>query len=53
MLEAVRRQVPLLKAFPDCPASQDIQTLGRRLLTIRETMLHSLQGKPVLQPGLL
>jgi flagellar biosynthesis protein FlhG len=50
MSESVRRQTPLLEAFPQSPASRDIQALARKLPAIRTSMLKSLKGKPVLRP---
>ncbi len=50
MVEAVRRQSPLLQLFPDAPAARDIAALAQRLLKIRDTMLKNIQGKPALRP---
>lgn len=50
MPESVRRQTPLLQAFPDSPAAQDINALAQRIQLIRGTMLESLRKQPVLRP---
>lgn len=50
MPEAVRRQTPLLKAFPDSPAARDINVLAQRIQLIRGTMMESLCKQPALRP---
>jgi len=49
MPEAVRRQSPLLKLFPDSPAAQDIMTLAQKLLLLRTSMTETLCRQPVLR----
>lgn len=48
--EAVRKQTPLLKLFPQCQAAQDIVELSKRLSKFRESMLDKIQKKSVLEP---
>lgn len=50
MPEAVRRQTPLLKLFPNSPASQDILKIAQGLLRLRSNMEAELRAKPVLRP---
>jgi flagellar biosynthesis protein FlhG len=47
--EAIRRQTPYVNAFPDCPASQDIIEIARKLIRIREAMEESLSRRNILQ----
>jgi MinD-like ATPase involved in chromosome partitioning or flagellar assembly len=48
--EAVRRQTPYVKAFPDSPATQDIIEIARKLTRIRIAMEENLLRRNVLQP---
>ena len=46
--DAVRRQIPLLRHAPRCPAAQDILTAAVRLHRIRQTRQRALHDLPVL-----
>jgi flagellar biosynthesis protein FlhG len=46
--DAVRRQIPLLRHAPRCPAAQDILTAAVRLHRIRQTRQQALHDLPVL-----
>ena len=48
--EAVRKQTPLLRIFPNSPAALDIIELANRLEKVKGTMLENLSRQPVLRP---
>ncbi len=48
LVDAVRRQEPLLRCFPGSPAGQDLQAVAARLQQIRMNMLDWLADRPPL-----
>ena len=49
VVEAVRRQEPLLKIAPNAPASKDIQALADKVRRYRETNLERIAARPVMK----
>lgn len=48
VVEAVRKQVPFTKLFPDAPASQDLQTLAKNVAAFRTQNMRMLSEEGVL-----
>ncbi len=48
MSDAVRKQTPFIKLYPDLPATKDIKDLARKLTKIYATMHDNLVGLPAL-----
>jgi len=48
--EAVRRQTPYVRMFPNSPATHDIIEIARKLNRIREAMGETLSKRTILQP---
>ncbi|NCC24078.1 MAG: MinD/ParA family protein [Deltaproteobacteria bacterium] len=47
--EAIRRQKPLLRMAPDCPASEDIRKIASRLDRQRQDLMHLIAKSPILK----
>ncbi len=50
VVEAVRRQTPLIKLFPTCNAARDLSDIARAAARLRVSAAGVLRGKPVLDP---
>ncbi len=48
MVEAVRRQKPLMKFAPDCPCANDITALAQKIIRYREDNQEAISARPAL-----
>lgn len=49
MIEAVRRQKPLLKFAPDCPCANDITALAQKIIRYRKENSEAISKRPALK----
>ncbi|MFH1913991.1 MAG: MinD/ParA family protein [Pseudomonadota bacterium] len=49
MVEAVRRQTPLMKFAPNSPAAKDISAIAKKIIRYREDNRERISGRPILK----
>lgn len=49
LVESVRKQTPLMKLAPDCPASKDIKGLAKKIMRYRDDNRKRIADRPILK----